>query len=92
MIKAEVPRDGSLREVREDRDLDERAAKVSPAHDLHGPRRCSGCGCEDFLSVHSEVLPNAPVVLVQCEECGKQYSTGVLPWLPLPTLRDEITQ
>lgn len=45
---------------------------------------CRVCGCEDFLHVRSEVLPGRPVTLVQCEDCGTQYSTGVLPWLRLP--------
>lgn len=48
--------------------------------------KCPECGCEDFLIVRSEVLPGAPVTLLWCEECGKQYSTGVLPWLGLPVL------
>lgn len=48
--------------------------------------KCIECSCEDFMHVRSEVLPDAPVVLLQCEWCGKQYSTGVLSWLGLPTL------
>jgi hypothetical protein len=50
------------------------------------PKTCPGCGCEDFLRVRSEVLADRPVTLVQCEDCGAQYSTGVLPWLPLPVI------
>ncbi|HSX22248.1 MAG TPA: hypothetical protein VLE97_05680 [Gaiellaceae bacterium] len=37
--------------------------------------KCIECSCEDFLRVRSEVLPDTPVTLMQCEECGKQYST-----------------
>jgi uncharacterized Zn finger protein len=47
---------------------------------------CPACGCEEFLHVRSEVLPKAPVTLIQCEECGAQFSTGVLPELGLPVL------
>ena len=47
---------------------------------------CPACGCEDFLLVRSEVLPDRPVTLVWCEDCGAQYSTGVLPWLGLPVI------
>jgi len=47
---------------------------------------CPACGCEDFLEVRSEVLPDRPVTLVQCEDCGAQYSTGALPWLSLPMI------
>jgi uncharacterized Zn finger protein len=48
---------------------------------------CPACGCGDFLEVRSEALPERPVTLVQCEDCGAQYSTGVLPQLGLPLLR-----
>jgi hypothetical protein len=56
------------------------------------PKPCPACGCEDFLEVRSDVLPGRPVTLVQCEDCGAQYSTGVLPWLSLPVLdlRDDV--
>ena len=47
---------------------------------------CPACGCEDFLDVRSDVLPERPVTLMQCEDCGAQYNTGVLPWLGLPRL------
>ena len=47
---------------------------------------CNECRCKDFVSVRSEVLPGAPITLMQCELCGTQYSTGVLPWLGLPAL------
>src|SRR4029434_4343531 len=44
-------------------------------------KSCPACSCEDFLEVRSDVLPGRPVTLVQCEDCGAQYSTGVLPQL-----------
>lgn len=47
---------------------------------------CPACGCGDFLEVRSDVLPGRPVTLVQCEDCGAQYSTGVLAGLGLPLL------
>ena len=47
---------------------------------------CPECGCEEFLHVHSEVLPKAPVTMIQCEECGAQFSTGILKELGLPVL------
>ena len=46
---------------------------------------CPECGGEEFLHVRSEVLPKAPVTVIQCEECGAQFSTGVLE-LGLPVL------
>lgn len=49
-------------------------------------KTCSTCGCGDFLWVRSEVLPDRPITLVQCEDCGTQYSTGVLSWLALPVI------
>ncbi len=47
---------------------------------------CPECDGEEFLHVRSEVLPQAPITLIQCEECGAQFSTGVLPELGLPVL------
>jgi hypothetical protein len=55
-----------------------RSAKNDPSAEI---KSCLACCCEDFLRIRSHVLPACPVVLVQCEDCGTQYSTGELPWL-----------
>lgn len=49
-------------------------------------KTCPACGCEDFLHVRSAVIPGEPVTLMQCEDCGAQYSTGVIPGLGLPVI------
>lgn len=48
------------------------------------PKIYPACSCEDFLRIRSDVLPARPVTLVQCEDCGTQFSTGALPWLWVP--------